>query len=260
MKSRLSFVLALALLVLFCAPGIRGEVNPYYKPKLALPSLASPQAPVVYTAGGGFTSFGIKLFGGLSFGKIRNSEIEGLDNPDQYKKSLMGFAGGIGFETGGQVGVEVDIMYVQKGLKIDANNFDTGGGTHIFFDADIVINQVSLPVLLRFKFMPGISPYLLLGGSISYILSSTADYKITNGMNTDTGSEDLFDQEGDAIFNRLDYSIVGGAGVELPLGTMRVYFEGRHIYGLADIFNEDVSEPGDWLKLSTTLIMGGICF
>ncbi len=259
MKSRFSFVLILALLVLFCAPGIRGEVNPYYKPRLFLPSLTAPQAPVVYTAGGGYSSFGIKLFGGLSLGTLRHSELEGIDDPDQYIKSLMGLAGGIGFETGGQVGVEVDLMYVQKGVKLEGNNVDGNGVGVLDFDYSIVINQVSIPLLLRFKFMPGTSPYLLLGGAISYILSATADYTITDGISTETGSEDLFDQE-DNLFNRLDYSIVGGASLELALGTMRLYLEGRYIYGLANILHDDSRDVLDWFKLSTILIMGGFGF
>ncbi len=260
MKSRLSAVLALSLLILFCAPGIRGEINPYYKTQLELPSLNTGQAPTVYAAAVGYSSFGIKLFGGISLGTMRISDTEGTEDFDQYKASLMGLVGGIGFVTGGQVGVEVDIMYIQKGIKLKGDNVDIGGGI-INFDVDLVVNQVAIPVLLKFKFMPGTSPYILLGGSVAYILSSTAEYSASdNNGPLDSGSEDLFEQEGD-VLSRLYYSIVGGAGLELAMGTMRLYFEGRYIYGLANLLHDDEGgTTDDWFKLSTILIMGGLGF
>jgi len=238
-------------------------MNPFYKQQLTLPSLATQQAPVIYSSGYGPSNFGIKLFGGLSLGTLRNSDLEGVDNPDQYKSSLMGLAGGIGFETGGQVGVEVDIMYVQKGIKLEGN-IDAGGGQFIDFDVSLVINQIAIPVLLRLKFMPGTSPYLLLGGAVSYILSSTADYSISDNTGPlDSGSQDLLkDDTGEdpEILSRLDYSIIGGVGLELAMGTMRLYFEGRYIYGMANIIHEAQRDAADWMKLSTILIMGGFGF
>lgn len=267
MKSRLSLVLTLSLLILFCAPGIRGEINPLFKYQLNLPSLSTQQAPVVYTAGYGYSSFGIKLFGGLSLGTIRYPDIEGAEEFEQYKNSLMGLAGGIGFETGGQIGAEVDLMYVQKGLKLEGNNIDDGAGGVINGKVNLVINQISIPVLLRFKFMPGTSPYILLGGAVSYILSATAEYDVTFDGATESGSEDLFENDAENL-SRLDYSIIGGAGLELAMGTMRIYFEGRYIYGLANILHEsqrgtsegELGAGNDWVKLTTILIMGGIGF
>jgi len=260
MKLRLRLVLTFALLILFCAPGIKGDINPFFKHQLNLPSLSTQQAPIVYTSGNVYSSFGIKLFGGLSLGTLRISDTEGTEDFDQYKSSLMGLAGGIGFETGGQVGVEVDLMYVQKGIKLKGNQVDAGGGELINFDFSIVINQIAVPVLLRFKFMPGTSPYILLGGAVSYILSSTADYSLSNNFgDSESGSEDLFAQDGN-VLNRLDYSIIGGAGLELAMGTMRLYFEGRYIYGLANLAHEDSRGDDDWFKLSTILLLAGIGF
>jgi len=259
MKSKLSLVITLAFLILFSAPGIKGDINPFFKPQLSLPSLSTQQAPVAYRSGYGSSSFGIKIFGGLSFGTLRISDTAGAEDFDQYKNSLMGLAGGIGFETGRQVGVEVDVMYVQKGIKLEGNDADANGVGVLDFDVSLVINQIAVPVLLRFKFMPGTSPYILLGGAISYILSATADYNWSIEGESDSGSEDLFAQEGNT-FNRLDYSIIGGAGLELALGAMRLFIEGRYIYGMANIAHDDAIEAGDWMKLTTILIMGGLGF
>lgn len=251
--------MTLALLILFCAPGIRGDINPYFKPQLNLPSLSTQQAPVVYRSRGARSSFGIKVFGGLSLGTLRLSETEGTEDFDQYKSSIMGLAGGIGFLTGGQVGVEVDIMYVQKGVKLDATNADANGVGLLDFDVSLVINQIAIPVLLRFKFTPGTSPYILLGGAVSYILSATAEYTYSIEGESDTGSQDLFEDDAENL-NRLDYSVIGGAGFELAMGFMRLFFEGRYIYGLANIAHDSQTDAGDWMKLSTILIMAGIGF
>jgi len=267
MKPRLSFVLTLAILILFCVPGIKGEINPFYKTQLDLPSLNTGQAPVVYSAAGGYSSYSIKLFGGLSSGTMRYPDIEGSEEYDQYLKSNSGLAGGIGLITGGKVGAEVDIMYIQKGIKAEGNNIDDGSGGTANGEVSLLINQVSLPVLLRIKFLTGTSPYLLAGGSVSYVLSATADYRVTAGGETQSGSEDLFEDDAENL-SRLDYSVIGGAGVELVVGAMRLYFEGRYIYGLANIVHESQRASGedsagagnDWTKLTTILFMGGISF
>lgn len=260
MKSRFTLVLTLTLLIVFCAPGLRGEVNPYYKPQLSLPSLASPQAPVVYTTGVGYSTFGIKLFGGLSLGTIRH-DLEGIEDVDDYIKYLLGLVGGIGFEAGGRFGVEVDIMYVQKGVKLDVPDQDVGGGELISFRADVVFNQISMPVLFRIKFLPGTSPYILFGGTVSYILSSEAEYTMSSNLGgTETGSEDLYADDAEN-FGRLDYGVVGGVGLEVAFGsTMHVFFEGRYIYGLANILHENARGDGDSLKLTTILLVGGFGF
>lgn len=263
--------MALSLLILFCAPGIKGEINPYYTTKLDLPSLNTGQAPTVYRAGGGFSRTSVKLFGGLSSGTIRYPEIEDADLYEQYLKSLSGLAGGIGFMFGGRVGAEVDIMYVQKGAKVEGNNVDDGFGGTVNGEASIQINQISIPVLISIKFLPGTSPYILFGGSVSYILSATADYTVTFEGQTEAGTEDLFKAEDGTdpeILSRLGYSAIGGAGIALSLGSMRFTIEARYIYGLANIVHESQRATGadelgttdDWIKLTTILFMAGISF
>lgn len=200
---------------------------------------------------------------------MRISDSENTEDFDQYKSSLRGLVGGIGFKTGRQVGVEVDIMYVQKGIKFDGDNADANGVGVLDFEFSLVINQISIPLLLRFKFLPRTSPYILFGGAISYILSATADYIWSIEDESDSGSQDLFEDdagEDPEILNRLDYSIIGGAGIELPLGPIHIYFEGRYIYGLANILHKtqrggDILGPDEnWMKLKTILIMAGIGF
>jgi len=173
----------------------------------------------------------------------------------------MGFAGGVGFETGGQVGVEVDLMYVQKGFKLDTGQLDAGGGEWISYAVDMIINELAVPVLLRFKFMPGTSPYILLGGSVAYVMSATAKWKYSDSQGqSDQSDEDLFKQDTN-ILNRLDYGIVGGAGLELAMETLRLYFEGRYSLGLANLLHKDQTEGTDsWIKLSTFLLLFGIGF
>ena len=42
---------------------------------------------------------------------------------------------------------------------------------------------------------------------------------------------------GKEVYNKFDYGIVGGAGIELKTKAGNFFIEGRYYYGLADIFN-----------------------
>ena len=47
---------------------------------------------------------------------------------------------------------------------------------------------------------------------------------------------------GKEIYNKFDYGIAGGAGIELKSKAGNFFIEGRYYYGLADVFNNSKSD------------------
>jgi len=199
---------------------------------------------------------GFKILGGLSFGSEYHSEMDYQGYyQDEWKKYKMGLVGGIGIESGGSIGVEMDVLYFQKGVKYQASV--SQGGDTIDAEINLAIDEISAPIMLKLKFMPGTTPFLLAGGEIAYILSSKINwsYDLSSGY-SESGTEDVIEN-----INRLDYGIVFGAGFELYTGATSFVIEARYHYGLANLIKEEEkTTPDEYGKTKTIAFMAGIKF
>jgi len=226
-----------------------------------------PQAVPAYSYGASRAPGKVRLLGGLDKASITysqdSSDQTGADIGD-YKKSKMGFLGGIGFEFGGRIGMEIDFLYMQKGVKFAGIYSPEGAGTGVDFDVNFMVNEITVPLMFKFKLMPGSTPYLLGGGEIAYILSSKIDYEAVN-LGTDesySGTEDLKEQDNMAD---LDYGLVLGAGYELVGGPIPISIEARYHMGLANLIKYDANLPedvrgDDWVKSNALVLLVGIRF
>jgi opacity protein-like surface antigen len=197
-----------------------------------------------------------KLLGGLSLGSLYHSEAVYQDyDEDEWKKYQRGLVGGIGIESGRLLKVEMDILYFQKGVKYEGSAEE--GGETAEADISMIIDEISAPIMLKFKFNTGTSPFLLAGGEVAYILSSKAKWNITTtSAGSESGTEDLIED-----INRLDYGVVLGAGFEFYTVRTAFTIEGRYHYGLANLIKEvEEVDPDDWVKTKTLVIMAGIKF
>ena len=183
------------------------EVKPRAAVRRELPRVRAAKA---------FAGSGFKLMGGLSMG---NMKVSGEIPPEISKKSKMGFIGGLGFESGGMIGFETDLLFAPGGTILSAT---VNGQT-----AKITISGygIAVPLLLKVRFMRGTTPYILAGGEIGYILSQ----KVLIEANGQTEERDIKDS-----INRLYYGLVFGAGMELPIGGMNLLFEARYNLGLSN--------------------------
>lgn len=188
-----------------------------------------------------FASGGVKLMGGLSMGNLNLSETL----PSTTKKtSKMGFMGGLGFESGGQIGFELDLLYSPGGAVLKST--DAANKSKI----EISGNAITLPIMLKVRFMKGTTPYILAGGEVGYILSQKAI--VTAGDGT-TAEEDITDN-----INRILYGLVLGGGVEMQTGGMNLLLEARYRLGLSNqIKNPDA---GEYLKATSLSFLVGIKF
>ena len=221
-------------------------------------------APKTYLVGG------LRVLGGLtssniSYDKSRVQEEEGGQDVDQYIKSRLGPMVGIGYEAGSRFSLEFDVMYMPKGVKFKGDEPAEGGGTNSF-DFDMAINEISVPVFIKMKILPGSTPFIFGGGEIGYVLSSKLKYSYTYNGETEKGEEDLLNVEGESNLNRIDFGLVFGGGYEMNLGGMRLTIEARYYMGLANLnkqtqaSEEEGITSSDYLHTKALVILGGIKF
>lgn len=207
------------------------------------------------------TKGNLKLFGGLTSAEISHSYEPEIPeaNPDRFMKPRTGFSLGLGYEIGSRFGLELDVLYIQKGVTFEGSVSQATAGFDINFKAKAKINELSVPLMVKFKLLPEPSPYLIGGVETAYIISSEADYEynnITQGE-SQSGTEDY--KNG---VNRLDFSLVFGGGFELKAGPVYVYIEGRYFIGLSDIAGTDPVFPEvreeDWVKTNALAVFIGV--
>jgi opacity protein-like surface antigen len=189
-----------------------------------------------------FAAGGVKLMGGLSMGNLTFSEPL---SAEVKKTSKMGFMGGLGFESGGRIAFELDLLY-SPGGAVFKDAVDTASKERITISG----TAVTAPIMVKIRFMPGTTPYVLAGGEIGYILSQKV--VVTDAAGTDT-EVDITDE-----INRLLYGVVFGGGVEMQVGGMNLLLEARYRIGLSNLIKD--AEPGTSVKATALSILLGVKF
>ncbi len=204
---------------------------------------------------------GFKIFGGLTSAEISHSYVPEIPeaSPDRFMKPKTGFLGGIGYEVGSRFGLEIDLLYFQKGVMFEGSVSQAVAGFSANFEATASIDELSMPILVKLKLLPAPTPYVICGGEIAYIMSSKAVYEYNNI--TDGESQAGTEVYKDGV-NRLDYGLVFGGGIEFKAGPVYVFIEGRYHIGLADIAGTDTDIPEvkkeDWIKTNALVVFLGV--
>jgi len=146
-------------------------------------------------------------------------------------KNKMGFlvGGGIELFSVPYISLDIDGFYFRKGSKVEI----------IGVERDYALDVISITPLVRVKFLPGPSPYVLAGGEFSYILAHKLD-----------------DVDIKNTTKSFDYGLVFGAGYKMSMPGASLFFEGRYHLGIANILKDP--DPGTSLKTKVLVIIVGI--
>jgi opacity protein-like surface antigen len=188
-----------------------------------------------------FAGGGVKMMAGLSMDNVKLSDTIPAD---AKKTSKMGFMGGLGFESGGMIAFEMDLLYRPGGTVLKAT--DPANKEKITISG----TAVSLPIMLKVRFLPGTTPYILAGGEVGYLLSQKVVITAADGTTTE---QDTIDH-----VNRLVYGLVFGGGVELQAGGMNLLLEVRYLLGLSNLLKDP--EPGAYMKPTALTFVLGVKF
>lgn len=162
------------------------------------------------------SALGIKkgIKGGLNLATVR-----GDDADSEFNKFRTGFAAGLALEFAlPVVAVEVDVLYAQRGAKLEGTQ--SAGGVTVSFEGETINNYIDVPVVAKLSVLP--TPVLdvnvQLGASFAYLLSS---------KDGDGNEAELDDA------NRLDVGVVAGLGAKISAAVADVTIDARYTHSLS---------------------------
>ena len=172
-------------------------------------------------------AYGVKLMAGGHLAKYA-IEPEVVGDEWKYKTGFL-IGGGIELFSVPNISLDIDAFYFRKGSKFKSATEEL----------DYALDVVSITPLVRVKFLPGPSPYVLGGGEFSYILTHKS------------GDTDIKEN-----YKSFDYGLVFGAGYQMSMPGASLFFEGRYHLGFANILKDPA--PGDSLKTKALVVIVGI--
>jgi len=211
------------------------------KEEVARPRAASRREAPKARAAKQFAGGGFKLMAGLSMDNVNLSETLPAD---AKKTSKMGFMGGLGYEGGGMIAFELDLLYRPGGTILKST--DPANKEKIAISG----TAITLPIMLKVRFLRGTTPYILAGGEVGYLLNQKVVITAADGTTTEADTTD--------DVNRLVYGLVFGGGVELQAGGMNLLLEARYLLGLSNLIKD--AEPGTYMRPTALSIMLGVKF
>jgi hypothetical protein len=169
----------------------------------------------------------LKAIGGVGLG---NYDTNGEMTTERRRAMVIGG----GLELGsGRVAAEVDVLYMQK------KNYYVSRGW------EFSLSEISVPLLIKVKPLRGITPYVVGGWETAFILSQTTTGGPTENWNLDT--------------KRIDYGLVAGAGIHIPLGPVSAEVEGRYHYGLTET-TKFINDGGYQFKTRVFALLAAVRF
>ncbi|MBR4792311.1 MAG: PorT family protein [Bacteroidaceae bacterium] len=102
-----------------------------------------------------------------------------------------------------------------------------------------IANYVEVPFLAHIGFgreYRGVQGHINLGPQVSYLLSEREIYGGQKPWDVSNRPNNVTEQYGKAIENKLDYGITASVGLELHTGIGNFGLEGRYYFGLGNIY------------------------
>lgn len=172
----------------------------------------------------------IGVAGGLNFNRMDFQ-------PSMRQKMYNGMNGGVSIRYTSEkyfsmiCAAQLEINFSQKGWE---ENFDDGTANRYCRQ----LNYIEVPLLAHLswgKEQNGLQFFINLGPQFGFFLGDSETYEGT--WKPEERPSSLRPVYGKEVYNKFDYGIAGGAGIELKTKAGNFFVEGRYYYGLADIFN-----------------------
>lgn len=157
--------------------------------------------------------------------------------PSVRQKMYNGINGGISVRYTSEkyfsmiCAAQIELNFSQKGWEED---FDDGTANRYCRR----LNYLEVPLLAHLswgKEQNGLQFFINLGPQFGFFLGDSETYEGT--WKPEERPTSLRPVYGKKVYNKFDYGIAGGAGIELKTKAGNFFIEGRYYYGLADIFN-----------------------
>ena len=161
--------------------------------------------------------------------------------PSQLSKSgRMGFAFGGVLEMGlaGPVFLQIEPMFIQKGVKVEGPMFQNQQGQVLSGSMTNKLSFLEFPILFKAKLPTGqVKPYGFLGPTIGLRLSAKEEIEVPSAGYKEESTVD-------STTSSIDFGLAFGAGAEFSVAP-KIALTGdiRYVLGLKDL-NSSKDQPG----------------
>ncbi len=174
-----------------------------------------------------------------------------------------GFTAGavIEYNFSSMFGIQLQPVYIKRGGKIKSAQTDVGFILEI--DQTVDINYVDIPFLFKVSFeSESVKPFLFAGFDVAFALDDSLKFTVNNvtvnGQNyTQELPSELIEQK--LKSKKMDYSILFGAGISIPVSILDLFIQAQYNLGLYNISDEP-TQPELSLKNRGLLVMTGILY
>jgi opacity protein-like surface antigen len=197
-------------------------------------------AAVLLAATAGAADFDLGVKAGVNLATLSGGGLVGGDVSDELERRTGLVLGAYArFPLGQVLAVQPELLYSQKGFRLDAFGVDVTGE----------LDALELAVPLRVDFLEdgAVRPFLLAGPYLGIEMSSEVSVGAL-GVDVD---QDIGDEVKDT-----DFGLLAGAGLRFPLGSLSLDLEARYAWvltGLSEL-------PGDDVKHRVLSILAGVAF
>lgn len=129
-------------------------------------------------------------------------------------------------------GLQMELNYSQRGWE---ENIEDGSENTY----KRTLNYLEVPFMAHLAFgkdamKRGVKFFINAGPQVSLFMSDKEE--MSDAWDTSNRTNNVVEQYGKEVENKLDYGITGGAGLELSTGIGHFLLEGRYYYGFGDFF------------------------
>jgi opacity protein-like surface antigen len=137
--------------------------------------------------------------------------------------------------------IQPEVVYSQQGTKLTVNTF-TYNQPPYTTEYTSKLDYINVPIAAKYYIIDGLS--IQAGPQVGFLINAKDRVEVPESIGGDISVE----QDAKDGYKKVDFSILGGIGYDLPLG---IFVQARYTYGLSNI-NDD-KETSD-VKLSNNVI------
>ena len=189
--------------------------------------------------------------GGAAFSSV-------IFSPEVKQSMTEGAFAGVSFRYAVEkyVGLLAELNFVQRGWKESFDEVSVDGGVGKY---NRTLSYIQLPLMTHIIFgSPRVKCVINLGPEFSYMVDDQIKSNFDYVNHNFTEQYRITDQLDKPIYNRFDYGITGGLGMEVKLNRSHsLMLEGRYYFGLGNIFSNAKKDVFDASRNSSIMVSLG---